>query len=347
MNYKKALLACWCLTALGTAANAQSEAETDYYLPKTILHFTVKVEKTQYTPGQFAKYALRYMRQDVGQEPYTAYRIIGIDMQPDAVPDTQKHFKLMLDKKHNITDVTRADNGQLLAINAEAQPATYHRQTFKPAKKTKHSDPRDYMTQDILNASNTAKMAELTAQEIYDIRDSRSLLAKGQADYMPKDGTQLKLMLANLDEQEKGLTQLFTGSVEKDTTWTYLDFTPEKEGESVLFRFSKRLGVVGADDLAGEPYFIVLTDKHTVAEQQVQPEEKKKEDKNDIGLRVNQPGSVKVVIKNYNQPVANYEVQATQFGTVEPLSGELFGKKQSTRLILDPLTGSIRKIEGM
>ena len=347
MNHKKAMLACCCLALFATNAMAQSEAETDYYLPKTILHFTVKVEKTQYTPGQFAKYAMRYMRQDVGQEAYTTYRIIGIDMQPGAVPDTGKHFKLLLDKKHNIANVTRADNGQLLAINAEAQPATYRRQMFRPAKKTKGTDPKNFMTQDILNAGNTAKMAELTAQEIYDIRDSRSLLAKGQADYMPKDGAQLKLMLANLDEQENGLTQLFTGTVEKDTTWTYLDFTPEKEGESVLFRFSKRLGVVAADDLAGEPYYIELTDRHTAAPQPEQPKNKKKEDKNDIGLRVNQPDGIKVVVKDYTQQVASYDVQAAQFGTVEPLSGELFGKKQSTRLILDPLTGSIRKIEGM
>ena len=36
---------------------------------------------------------------------------------------------------------------------------------------------------------------------------------------------------------------------------------------------------------------------------------------------------------------------APQFGKVEALSGELFGKKQSSKLVLDPLYGSILSIE--
>ncbi|MDY5183036.1 MAG: DUF4831 family protein, partial [Prevotella sp.] len=38
---------------------------------------------------------------------------------------------------------------------------------------------------------------------------------------------------------------------------------------------------------------------------------------------------------------------APQFGKVEALSGELFGKKQSSKLILDPLNGSILSIEAL
>ena len=56
-------------------------------------------------------------------------------------------------------------------------------------------NPRRYLTEEILAAGSTAKMAELTAREIYDLRENRSLLIKGQADFMPQDGQQLKLML--------------------------------------------------------------------------------------------------------------------------------------------------------
>ena len=306
----------------------QSVEGTDYYLPKTMLRFTVKVEKTQYTPGQFAKYAMRYIRQNVSEEASTSYRVIGLEMDPVAVPDTTKHFTLQLDKKHSITDVTRAPNGR----------------RFSPAARPKAVNPADFMTADILNASNTAKMAELTAQEIYDIRDSRSQLAKGEADYMPKDGEQLKTMLRNLDTQEQSLTTLFTGIVVKDTTWTTIDYLPVKEGEDVLFRFSKRLGLVDADDYAGTPYYIEVADEHSVvpAAPATEDEKKKKEDKNDIGLRVNQPSKMKITVVCDQQPVGTFEAVAPQFGTVESLSGELFGKKQSTRLVLDPLGGSVK-----
>ena len=40
------------------------------------------------------------------------------------------------------------------------------------------------------DSGSTAKMAELVAKEIYNIN-------RGQADYMPKDGAALKLMLDN------------------------------------------------------------------------------------------------------------------------------------------------------
>ena len=56
MNYKRMLLAGSLLVgAFAMQSQAQSVEGTDYYLPKTMLRFTVKVEKTQYTPGQFAK----------------------------------------------------------------------------------------------------------------------------------------------------------------------------------------------------------------------------------------------------------------------------------------------------
>ena len=339
MNYKRMLLAGSLLVgAFAMQASAQSVEGTDYYLPKTMLRFTVKVEKTQYTPGQFAKYAMRYIRQNVSEEASTSYRVIGLEMDPVAVPDTTKHFTLQLDKKHSITDVTRAPNGQLLAVNTEAQPLRPVVRRFSPAARPKAVNPADFMTADILNASNT-----------YDIRDSRSQLAKGEADYMPKDGEQLKTMLRNLDTQEQSLTTLFTGTVVKDTAWTTIDYLPVKEGEEVLFRFSKRLGLVDADDYAGAPYYIRVVDEHTVAPAAsvAEDEKKKKEDKNDIGLRVNQPSKMKITVSCDQQPVGTFEAAAPQFGTVESLSGELFGKKQSTRLVLDPLSGSVKKIEGL
>lgn len=341
---RRALAAMMAALALPVAA--QSVEGTSYYLPKATVRFTVKVEKTQYTPGRFAPYAHRYLKKDAALEPATTYRIIGITMQPDAVPDTAKHFTLLVDKKHSINKVSRSDNGQLLAINADARPANRTHQTFTPAPKPTPLNPNDYMNEDILNAGNTAKMAELTAQEIYDIRDSRNQLNRGEAEFMPKDGAQLAIMLRNLDTQEKALTQLFEGTTVRDTTWTDIDFVPTKEGETVLFRFSQRLGLLDSDDLAGAPYYLQVTDKHTVA--QPQPvADPRKEDKNDIGLRVNQPGKIVLTLMREDQKVDTFEILAPQFGTIESLSGELFGKKQSSKIILDALTGSVLTIESI
>ncbi|MBQ5618029.1 MAG: DUF4831 family protein, partial [Alistipes sp.] len=42
-------------------------------------------------------------------------------------------------------------------------------------------DAQDFKTRDVLSAGSKLKMAELTANEIYDIRENRTLLVKGQA----------------------------------------------------------------------------------------------------------------------------------------------------------------------
>lgn len=341
MNLKGLLL---LLLPLGI--NAQSVEGTDYYLPKTTMRFTVKVEKTQYTPGKLASYAHRFLRSEVAQEPTVTYRLIGIDMKAYAVPDTSRHFTLITDKKHSVNKVCRADNGQLLAINADAEATELPTPTFTPAPKPVLPNAHDYMTEDMLNAGSNAKMAELTAQEIYDIRDSRNQLNRGEADFMPKDGTQMAIMLGNLSKQEAALSSLFTGTTVKDTTWTNIDFVPTREGQQVLFRLSKWLGLVDADDLSGEPYVVTVVDKHTTAQPQPAPEGQK-EDKNDIGLRVCQPSRIKATVTHGQQTVGTYEVAAPQFGSVESLSGELFGKKQSASLVLDPLTGSVKKIEAI
>ena len=83
-----------------------------------------------------------------------------------------------------------------------------------PASQRK-ANPRDFLTEEILMASSTAKMAELVAKEIYNIRESKNALLRGQADNMPSDGAQLKIMLDNLNLQEEAMTEMFSGTREQ------------------------------------------------------------------------------------------------------------------------------------
>lgn len=351
----KHLIIAGLLATLSLSASAQAVEGVSYTLPKTALHFTVTVEKTQYTPGEYAPYARRFLKKDMGQQAETTYRVLGIKMTPKAVADTSKHFILQTDKKHSLNRVELTDDGRLLSINQKegvsTQPSDENLRVGTVKVSGVHPtplNPRDYMTEDILQAGSKAKMAEMTAQEIYDIRDSRNQLSRGEADYMPKDGAQLKIMMAQLNTQEQALLQLFEGITVKDTLETGLEFLPEKAEREVLFRFSKWLGVVDKDDLGGSPYYIEVTDLHSVKPDDpmaANGEDKKKEDKNDIGLRTNVPGMARITLTHDGQQVDSYEVALPQFGTLENLSGDLFGKKQSTRIVLDPVNGAIEKLE--
>lgn len=339
-NIHRILVAAFVCAA--SAASAQTVEGTSYFLPKTAIRLTLLVEKTNYKPGEFAAYAQRYMKKnDVPLEPSTTYRLIDTQMSTFAVPDTAKRYTLSLDKRYTISEVARTDDGILLAINTQGKTVEKPAK-FTPAPKPKALNPKDYMNEDILTAGSTAKMAQLIAQEIYDIRDSRNQLQRGQAEFMPKDGQQLQLMMNGLDTQERALRQVFEGVTERDTTEMTLEFIPtEAVNRHLLFRFSRHFGLVDADDLSGTPYYISIA----AEEKPQQPEEPKKKDKDDIGLNVNMPVKVSATLYHDSAPVKKFDFHAPQFGTVENLSGALFGKKQTSKIILNPITGGLESIK--
>lgn len=334
------LLLCYFVTLEGFA---QSVEGTSYYLPKTAVKVTLMVEKTEYTPGEFAAYAQRYMKKaDVEQEASTTFRLVSARLTTFAVPDTAKHFTLLMDKRYSISDVARADNGILLAVNAEpnvvSEPAP-----FVSARKIAPLNPKDYMNEDILTAGSTAKMAQLVAQEIYDIRDSRNQLQRGQAEFMPQDGQQLRIMMDGLDIQERALRQVFEGVTVKDTSEVVLEYVPmAKADRELFFRFSRHFGVVDTDDLSGVPYYIsVETDTPAGTDDG----KKKEKNKDDIGLNVNLPVKARLTLFRESQPVEKLDFYAPQFGTMENLSGALFGKKLTSKIVLNPITGGIESIK--
>ena len=324
-----------------------------YFLPKTAVTVTVQVEKTTYTPGDFCQYAERFLRiKDVSPTPSVSYRITAIRQDAVAVPDTAKRYAVKFDAKTSATNVRLSDDGILMAINTEDRDYSnnkslqrgYSPSSFLNPRSSNNPNPRQYMNEETLAAGSTAKMAELTAQDIYEIRESRNLLVRGQADNMPKDGEQLRLMLNQLDMQDRALTSLFVGTYNKDTIQKIFIIVPsESNSREVVFRFSEKLGLVDADDLAGVPYYILIEDLKTVPKPE--PVDPKKKLKPVYGIFVNIPGRLRSTLSNAQGIIATDEFPAGQFGNVELLSGALFNKRYTTRLRLNPLSGAIDRLD--
>ncbi len=341
------LLSAGAQTSTGRYAAGAGGEGTVYFLPRTVIQVDVLVEKSHYKPGQFARYAERYLRlRDVPQTDTTGWRVISVRQTAVAVPDTSKTFRLHFDARSAAANLVLADDGRLLAIND--QPAeTKRTPPFRPAPKPKRTDARQYLSQDILVAGSAAKMAELTSEEIFDVRENRALLVKGQADFMPKDGRQLELMLQELDRENEALTAMFGGTTELDTTLLRLHIDVLKPVErQVLFRFSAERGLMAADDLGGEPYYVTVADATDLP--QATPEEAARAAKRkpvENGLYVSVPGQMKALIERGTTRVSELTMPAPQFGSVELLSGALFNKKFTTRLQLNPLTGAIHRLQ--
>ena len=351
----KILAATLSLCAAGAAAQSEiapyvpgvTTEGAVYFLPKTALRFTVQVEKTTYTPGQFCMYAARYLRlNDVEQEPSASYRVTKVAITPFGMADNRRAYAVKYNQKSVAANVSLADDGRLLGINAAGKDVDTTPVPFMASPKPKREDPRKYLNSDILSAGSTAKMAELTAQDIYEIRDSKSQLNRGEADFMPKDGDQLRIMLANLDRQEAAMTGLFTGTVDKDTTEHTFTVCPDGEiNRQVLFRLSQKLGFVDKDDLSGTPYYLTVEDLHSLPTVPDDAAQAKKKKSPESGVYVNVPGKAKAVVTGGGKTVAQEEFSAGQFGRVELLSAELFNKRNTTHLTVSPITGGVDRLD--
>jgi hypothetical protein len=320
----------------GVAANG-----VNYALPQTRLRIDVTAMKVVYTPGEYANYAERYLHIiSAGQAASTQWSVTRLNVYQEGVPDTSKVFTVKMKDKTVAPMVQLTNSGILVAVNTTTEVDTPE---FPSTRTTNHRlDARQYLTAEILSATSVAKRAELTAQEILDIRESKNAIKRGQVESMPQDGASLKIVLDELDMQERALTQLFVGY--SDTTVTYKSYTilPTEDIEKgVLFRFSRKLGFVDADDLAGDPYYLTLKDLHTV----VIPDQKELLKKKIAGLVYNMPSMAKLTISTMQGNLYEQELPFAQFGTLDVLSATLFNKGANTRLTLHPATGGILHLE--
>ena len=354
-----------CLVAglmLGLAVSTAAQTEVsefrpgvtvegvNYFLPKTRLRMVIVADKAVTIPGEFAQYANRYLRlTDVPAVETTEWKIRSVAIQALGTPDSTKAFSIKVKSKTSAPLVSLTHDGLLLGVNTSVQPDDDMELPERvPAPKPLNG--RDFMTQGILSAGSTAKMAQLTAEEIYDIRESRNALIRGEADNTPKDGAQLKLMLDNIDRQLAALESLFKGQTLTSQEVLTLDYEPvvgDLRGHHLLVgRFSKRLGLVDADDLSGEPLLLDMEAVGNLPASIPDEDTERKKAKMEQGLRVNQPALAKVTLSLAKRQLVTAELPVCQFGTVEVLSDILFNKKMETRVVMHQHTGSVKQILG-
>ena len=114
--------------------------------------------------------------------------------------------------------------------------------------------------------------------------------------------------------------------------------------KAVLLRFSRKLGFVDKDNLAGEPIYYDLRDlksvKRPTAEEAAKAKPIKKE-----GVCYNIPGKTEVVLYTRTRKLAKEEIPVAQLGTTEILSKSHFNKANTTKVLFDTTTGGIISIE--
>lgn len=320
-----------------------------YSLPKTSIEVSLTYTKKTYKAGEFYQYSERYLNvTNPIKEDGVEYILDKIETKTKGIIDKSQSYQVEFKSNSVSPYVTLTKDGLICAINSDYTISADQGKALLPSNSEPLSDPKSFLSEEILRAGSSAKQAELIAKQIYTLRDSRNNILTGDADNMPPDGNAYQLVLNKIDMQEKALTAMFVGSVMEEHGQTEFTIVPEAKDidKRVVARFSSQLGVVGANDLSGAPIYLSLTNKEPKGEIFLTPkEEKELEKKFSKGIIYNIPGKATLNITFNNQAYINTEIEVAQYGIQEVLTPQMFdSNKQPIRVIFYPELGSIKQI---
>lgn len=355
------------LTALGAVLAVSAQAQTvtklaatkandygiAYSLPRTVIDIDLEAECTVRTPGEFYNYAERYLgteaaRKAVGK-PSTSWRLTKAVLTPRGeIADGAEQW-LMQFKAGAPVFVALDAQGVPVAISAEPDAAEAAAPAA-PASADMSKSPletaaaRYAVTEEMVQGSSLAKRAQLAADQIMQLRQSRQDYLTGQADVMP-DGKALELILNNINAQEEALTAMFLGTVQTRTASTRAVYVPA-DGDAadvVIARINALSGFVGADDLSGAPVYLQMK----VADRGRLPKTEKGEPKafpkNGVPYCI--PGAAEFAVEFDGRKVAGARFNVAQLGVVFGLNPALFSsKKEPGYAIFDPVTGGLKEL---
>lgn len=339
-----------CATSQTTqrfSATKANEHTLVYTLPSTALSITLEGEITVKKPGEFYKYARKYLNvgNPITKETRTATLKSAV-VTAFGVPDEEQRYAVQFKSGTN-PFIYLTDEGLPLAFNTDRIPAQESPELPKavPAPPTPLETPaaRQVISEEMLQSQSVAKRAELAARAIFDIRQTRSDLISGQADNMPPDGKSLQLMLDNLQAQEEALEAMFLGTTQVSTVVTTVTVHPQEDiRNKIIARLSPIDGFVNSDNLSGAPIYLSLE----VTNRGEMPVNDKGETlpfpKNGFPYCI--PGAARIAISFDGRTILTAEEEMAQFGITYGLSpNSLTDKKAPRFVIFNPATGSFRQ----
>ena len=326
-------------------AEKHNEYGLVYTLPFTAFQIEVTAVKEVQIAGPYSKYSKIFTSDDdIIAEDAVKWSIESVKVTPYGIADSENRYVMQL-KAGAMTYIGVADDGMLLSINKE--PDTPKLSSIsKPDIEGTPVTGKEYLefvNEDFVSAQSSYKQAQALAEELMEIRDAKISLTRGTAETMPTDGKQLEIMLESLEKQEKSLTNAFTGSSWKDREVKTFSFVPEKEGRSVLFRFSVSDGVVDANDYSGEPVYVSVK----VTEEAELPMDSKGEEKKlpKDAVMYCIPGTAELSLSYIGTNLYQKEYPMSQFGMLFGLNPAIFtDKKEPSYAVFDPSTGAVLEI---
>lgn len=316
-----------------------------YTLPTTRLSVTLEAEITVRKPGEFHKYAKKYLNisNPISHEEHSASLKSAITTTR-GVPNPNERYAVQFKNGTDPYMLLSPDNIPLAVNTTDTYSAPdITLPESRDAEPTPLQTPaaRQVISEEMMQSQSTAKRAELAASALFAIRQTRADLISGQAEQMPPDGKSLQLMLDNLDAQEKALMAMFVGTTATHTQVRTYSVTPKGDiRNQIIARISPLEGLVDANDLSGTPVYLNLT----VTQRGEMPVNEKgirlEFPKNGFAYCI--PGKADVSVSYDDATYFNSATDFAQFGVVYGLAPNSFtDKKNPIYVIFDPATGAI------
>lgn len=326
-------------------ADKHNEYGLVYMLPTTSLEIEVTARHTVSKPGPYYQYAKKYVGTDkVVQKEIEKWEILSVNVRPYGTPNSSQKYLMQL-KSGATTYICVDDNGMLLSINKEV-PAVLPISEVEPQVGMKPRDINEflkYVNEDFIASQSSARKAQMLAENMMEVRESKVALSRGTSENLPKDGKQLELMLNSLASQEAALTAAFTGLTDTETVTRTFTYTPGLEGKSVLFRLSDFGGFVDSEDYSGEPVYLNVDVLQRGKLPVNDKGEEKKLPKDAVMYTI--PGSAKVSVTMLGKTLWSGDIDMAQYGVQFGLDPKLFSdKKNRSFATFNAITGGVTEI---
>lgn len=351
---KKVFIAILIAFLGGSAAQAQetqkftadkhNEYGLVYSLPVTHFDIVINAEKITRTAGPFYMYAKKYLGiNNPIVEDSKDIVVKNVDVIPFGVPDKENKYLVYFKKAP--TYFILNDKGLPLSINtqnsAPAQGAAAPE--AESGEIPTQTETAMALPGELLMSESTVKKAEIAANMIYKLRESRTAFITGEADEMP-DGAALKVILEQLKKQEAALMALFAGTTVTEQVQKHIEYVPGEEvSEIIPFRISDYYGFVDSEDLSGEPVYLTLK----VTKRGEMPADEKGETKRlpKNAVMYNIPGEANITLEYEGKTICNKTLQVAQYGIQFGLDPKMFtDKKNPSYAIFYPETGAVMEI---
>ncbi|MBO4427504.1 MAG: DUF4831 family protein [Bacteroidales bacterium] len=274
-------LACAC-----TYAKAQSEpASVSYALPKSVLSFDVKAQKTSFHAGPYAKYASKYLGFEAREADETSYSIVSVSVKSRNEADQGSRYSAVITPAGRRDYFSLGTQGLIVreggpstgtnvwrfpapkngAFSVEGLPANLTRETG-----TLYRQGRASVQQSAVVEKSEEQKAREVADKIFAIREQKYKILVGDTD-ATYSGEAMKATIDELNRIEAECLELFQGSSESAEVQAVFEIIPEKDVLLyVAFRVSDEEGLVQADNIAGKPYIVELKPEEIPAPQKAE-----------------------------------------------------------------------------